>query len=49
MDTTVKEDEYLTQLGLINLGHVYELTNKELKQSRLSSSVQTQRKTRERV
>ena len=37
MDTTVKEDDYLTQLGLINLGHVYELSSKELKQTRLSS------------
>ena len=35
MDTTVKEDDYLTQIGLINLGHVYELSNKELKQTRL--------------
>ena len=37
MDTTVKEDDYLTQLGLINLGHVYELSTKELNQTRLSS------------
>jgi len=37
MDTTVKEDEFVSQLGLINLGHVYELSNKELKQSRLSA------------
>lgn len=37
MDTTVKEDDFVSQLGLINLGHVYELSNKELKQSRLNS------------
>lgn len=37
MDTTVKEDEFVSQLGLINLGHVYELSNKELKESRLNS------------
>ena len=48
MDTTVKEDDFLVQLGLINLGHVYELTNKELKQSRLSAG-QEQRRARERV
>lgn len=48
MDTTIKEDEFLTQLGLINLGHVYELTNKELKQTRLATG-QGQRGSRERV
>lgn len=48
MDTTVKEDEFLVQLGLINLGHVYELTNKELKQTRLAGS-QGQNGTRERI
>lgn len=48
MDTTIKEDEFLVQLGLINLGYVYELTNKELKQTRLSAS-QGQSGTRERI
>lgn len=48
MDTTVKEDDFLVQLGLINLGHVYELSNKELKQSRLDGS-QRQQNVRERV
>lgn len=48
MDTTVKEDDYLVQLGLINLGHVYELSSKELKQSRLSAN-KGQTKARERV
>lgn len=48
MDTTVKEDEYLTQLGLINLGHIYELSNKELKQSRLSTK-NVPKRARERV
>lgn len=48
MDTTVKEDEFLTQLGLINLGHIYELSNKELKQSRLSVK-QDKKRARERV
>ena len=48
MDTTVKEDDYLTQLGLINLGHIYELSNKELKQSRLSVG-QKQSRARERI
>lgn len=48
MDTTVKEDDYLAQLGLINLGHVYELSTKELKQTRLSSE-QGKSRTRERI
>lgn len=48
MDTTIKEDDFLVQLGLINLGYVYELTNKELKQTRLSAS-QGQSGTRERI
>ena len=48
LDTTVKDDDYLVQLGLINLGHVYELSSKELKQSRLSPQ-QSQRRVRERV
>lgn len=48
MDTTVKEDDYLTQLGLINLGHVYELSTKELNQTRLSSEIGKSR-VRERV
>lgn len=48
MDTTVKEDEYLVQLGLINLGHIYELTNKELKQTRLTKK-ETNSKSRERI
>jgi len=48
MDTTVKEDDYLAQLGLINLGHVYELSTKELKQTRLSSEKGKSR-VRERV
>lgn len=48
LDTTVKEDDYLTQLGLINLGHVYELSNKELKQTRLSNK-QDPKRSRERV
>ena len=48
MDTTVKEDDFLVQLGLINLGHVYELSAKELKQTRLSSD-QGKSRVRERV
>lgn len=48
MDTTVKEDDFLTQIGLINLGHVYELSSKELTQSRLTNG-QSQRRVRERV
>ncbi|MGO4927792.1 YveK family protein [Fundicoccus sp. Sow4_F4] len=48
MDTTVKEDDSLVQLGLINLGHVYELSTKELKQTRLSSEKEKSR-VRERV
>lgn len=47
MDTSIKEDDFLTQLGMINLGHVYELSSKELKQSRLS--VEKQKRARERV
>ena len=48
MDTTVKDDEFLTQLGIINLGHVYELTGKELKQTRLQNSSKLKR-SRERI
>ncbi|MGO4940645.1 YveK family protein [Fundicoccus sp. Sow4_D5] len=48
MDTTVKEDDFMVQLGLINLGHVYELTNKELKQTRLTSK-QANNSIRERI
>lgn len=48
MDTTIKDDEYLTQMGIINLGHVYELSTKELKQTRLKGG-QGQRGSRERI
>ena len=48
MDTTIKDDDYLVQLGLINLGHVYELSSKELKQSRLSANKKNDR-SRERI
>jgi len=48
MDTTVKDDDFLIQLGIINLGHVYELSTKELKQTRLTSD-QGKKRVRERV
>ena len=49
MDTTIKDDDFLAQQGLINLGHVYELSAKELKGSRLSAGQQSQSRMRERV
>lgn len=48
MDTTVKNEEFLTQLGIINLGRVYELSTKELKQTRLVNN-KNQNRLRERV
>jgi len=48
MDTTVKEDDYLAELGLINLGYVYELSTKELRQTRLTTE-QGKSRARERV
>jgi len=47
-DTTVKDEEFLTQLGVINLGRVYELSTKELKQTRLVNG-KNQNRLRERV
>ncbi|MFL2137086.1 YveK family protein [Ruoffia sp. FAM 24228] len=38
MDTTLRDDEFLAQLGFTNLGQIYELSNKELKNSRLVSN-----------
>ena len=35
MDTTVKDEEFITQQGIISLGRIYELSPKELKQTRL--------------
>ena len=49
MDTTIKDDDYLVQIGLITLGHVYELSNKELKQTRLSTAKEKNNFGRERV
>ncbi|WP_124059149.1 YveK family protein [Vaginisenegalia massiliensis] len=37
LDTTVKDESFLNQLGLINLGEIYELNSKELHNSRLST------------
>lgn len=48
MDTSIKDDEFLQQLGIINLGRIYELTNKELKQTRLNGD-KKQSRMRERV
>lgn len=48
MDTTIKDEEYLTKLGIINLGRVYELSTKELKQTRLINN-ENQNRLRERV
>lgn len=48
VDTTVKDEEFLTQLGVINLGRVYELSTKELKQTRLVNG-KNQNRLRERV
>lgn len=51
MDTTVKDEEFLTQQGIINLGRVYELSPKELKQTRLvnRNKNQSQSRIREKV
>lgn len=38
MDTTLRDDEFLAQQGFTNLGQIYELSNKELKNSRLVSN-----------
>lgn len=48
MDTTIKDDDFLAQQGMINLGQIYELSAKELKGSRLGS-VQSDDRMRERV
>lgn len=48
MDTTIKDDDFLAQQGMINLGQIYELSAKELKGSRLGS-VQSDGRMRERV
>lgn len=48
MDTTIKDNDFLAQQGLINLGQIYELSAKELKGSRLGSG-QSQSRMRERV
>lgn len=37
MDTTLRDDEFLTSLGYTNLGHIYELSNKDLKNSKLTA------------
>ena len=36
MDTTLRDDDFLTSLGYTNLGHIHELSSKELKNSKLS-------------
>lgn len=48
IDTTVKDEDFLTQMGIINLGRVYELSTKELKQTRLINN-KNQNRLRERV
>lgn len=48
MDTTIKDNDFLAQQGLINLGQIYELSAKELKGSRLGS-FQSEGRMRERV
>lgn len=48
MDTTIKDNDFLAQQGLINLGQIYELSAKELKGSRLGSG-QSKSRMRERV
>lgn len=47
-DTTVKDDDFMTSLGLNNLGKVYELSAKDLKQSRMST-VKTNKRNRKMV
>lgn len=48
MDTTIKDETMLTQLGVIKLGQIYELSGKDLKQSRLNITYKNS-KDRERV
>ena len=48
LDTTVKDEEFLTQQGIINLGRIYELSPKELKHTRLVNK-KNQHHDRERV
>ncbi|MRI84617.1 hypothetical protein GIY09_01735 [Aerococcaceae bacterium WS4759] len=48
MDTSVKDDEFLSEQGIINLGRIYELSAKELKQTRLINS-KKENNLRERV
>ena len=47
-DTTVKDDEFMSALGMNDLGHVYRLSAKELKGSQMASSRVNQRQ-RKRV
>lgn len=46
-DTTVKDDDFMTGLGLVNLGHVTTLSSKEIKEARLTTDVS--RSSRKRV
>lgn len=48
LDTTVKDEDFVTQLGMIKLGQIYELSGKELKQSRINGS-KNQNQKRERL
>ncbi|MGF3076786.1 YveK family protein [Facklamia sp. P12955] len=47
-DTTVKDDEFMASLGMNDLGHIYQLSNKEMKSSRIASS-KSQKRTRKKV
>ncbi|MGX7108903.1 YveK family protein [Facklamia miroungae] len=47
-DTTVKEDEFMASLGINDLGHIYELSNKEVKGSRIVNH-NSQKRTRKKV
>lgn len=48
MDTTIKDENYLTNLGIIKLGQIYNLSTKELKDTRLGNGMK-QSSNRERV
>lgn len=43
-DTTVRDDDFMTQLGLTNMGQIFELSSKELKTSQATTKNLSQRK-----
>ncbi|MBD3949583.1 hypothetical protein I4Q36_07410 [Tuanshanicoccus lijuaniae] len=44
MDTTIKDEAFLQQIGLTKLGEVYTLSNRDKKNSRLKESKETMRR-----